>query len=160
MSAKDNKAIIRRYVDTWNRGDLDALFTFWSPDIVHHTRSASYGFDETKRLVTDFTMMFAGMRFQVEDMIAERDRVVSRMTWRATHDGGFLGGAPTRKEISCAVLGVARLRNGAIVEHWGVTDELHMMQQMGLVPDELLLALEYPQRGPWNAASAASTVPG
>ena len=157
MGAKANKAVIRRYIDTWNQGDLDGLFRFWSEDIIHHTRSASYGFDATKRLVTDFTMMFAGMRFQVEDMIAEGDRVVTRMTWRATHNGGFLGGASAPREISCAVLGVARLRNGAIVEHWGVTDELHMMQQMGLVPDELLMALEYPRPGTWNAPSAEAT---
>jgi len=141
MTPQENKAIIRRYIETWNRGDLDGVFAFWSPDIVHHTRFASHGYDDTRRIVTEFTSNFEWMRFQLEDMVAEGDRVVTRMTWRAKHDRGYLAGAPTSKEITCAVLGIARLKDGKIIEHWGVTDELHMMQQMGLLPEELLTAM-------------------
>jgi predicted ester cyclase len=153
MTPEDNKAIIRRYLETWNRGDLPGLFEFWSPRLVHHTRLASYGYDETRQLVTNFTNLFAGMQFHVHDMIAEGDRVASRMTWRGTHAGGLIPGLPARGEITCAVLGVARLDDGRIVEHWGVTDELHMVEQLGLVPREFLYALELNPAG-----SSASTV--
>jgi C-1 hydroxylase len=141
MSAEANKATIRRYIETWNRGDLAALTKFWSPDLIHHTRSGAHGYDDTRRIVGAIMHSFPDMRFQIEDAIAEGDRVVTRMTWRGTHTGDYMGAPPTGKVVSCALIGIARLEGGRIAEHWGVTDELHMMQQMGLLPEELLAAM-------------------
>lgn len=140
--AEQNKNTIRRYVETWNRGDLEGVFQFWSPKIVHHTRTSSHGYDVTKQIVSGFTLTFPGMRFEIDDMVAEDDKVVSRMTWRAPHTLSYMGSAPDGKEIVCTVLGIARLENGKIVEHWGVTDELAMLAQLGMLPQEYLAAMQ------------------
>jgi steroid delta-isomerase-like uncharacterized protein len=141
MSEQANKALIRRYIQTWNRGDIEELVEFWAPDLVHHTRCDSHGFDDTKRIIKQFMANFADMRFRIEDMIAEGDRVVTRMRWSATHTGEYLGTPASGRPVSCLLIGIARIADGKIAEHWGVTDELHLMQQMGLLPQEYLTAM-------------------
>lgn len=141
MSAASNKELIRKYVETWNRGDLDELCQFWGPEMIHHTRGNDHGFEAVKNIVGGFMQAFPDLNFRIDDIVAEGDRVVTRMTARATHLGDYMGLPRTGKKINCAVLGIARLENGKIVEHWGVTDELAMMQQIGLLPDEYLVAM-------------------
>ncbi len=136
-----NKNVIRRYLDTWNRGDLEGLTEFWAPNLAHHTRHGSHGFADTRRIVTAIMQSFPDMKFRIEDMIAEGDKVVTRLTWSGTQTGAYMGAPATGRRITCALIGIARVSGGKIVEHWGVTDELHMMQQMGLLPEELLAAM-------------------
>ena len=141
MTQEKNKTLIRSYVETWNRGDLQALCEYWSPDMRHYTRTQSHGFDEVKNIVGSFMNAFPDLKFRIDDIVAEGDRVVTRMTARATNTGSYMGLPPTGKEINCAVMGIARLDDGKIVEHWGVTDELAMMSQIGVLPKEYLAAM-------------------
>lgn len=141
MSTQENRARIQEYIETWNKGDMDTLFSFWSPDIVHHTRLASHSYEETKQIVLAFVKQFPDMRFEIADIICEDDKVVTRLRWHGTQNGNYMGANGSGSPISCNVIGVARLEDGQIVEHWGVTDELHMFAQMGLVPEELLHAM-------------------
>ncbi|HYP30144.1 MAG TPA: ester cyclase [Blastocatellia bacterium] len=77
-----------------------------------------------------------------DDIIAEEDKkVVTRMRWSATLSDSFMGVPPAGNRITCTVAGVARPANEKIVEHWGVTDELAMWAQMGLLPEEFLAAM-------------------
>lgn len=141
MSTEENKALVRRYIETWNRGDLAGMAQFWSPHMVHHTRNGSHGFDSVNSIVSTFMQAFPDLQFVIEDLVAEGDRVASRMTAYATHTGEYMGVQPTGRRVSCTVFGVARVAGGKLVEHWGVTDELHLMQQIGLLPEEYLAAM-------------------
>ena len=141
QNAEQNKEVIRRYLETWNKGDIKALAKFWSPRLIHHTRNGEHGFDDTRRIVGEIMKAFPDMQFHVDDLIGENDKVVTRMTWRGTHTGTYMGAPPTGKSVTCGLIGIARLVDGKIVEHWGVTDELAMMHQMGLLPGELLQAM-------------------
>lgn len=141
MSTDANKDVILRYLETWNKGDLEALSAFWSPRLVHHTRNGAHGYEDTRRIVGEIMKAFPDMRFRVDDVVAEGDRVVTRMTWSGTHTGFYMGAVPTGRSVTCALIGIARVEDGQIVEHWGVTDELHMMQQMGLLPEAYLQAM-------------------
>jgi steroid delta-isomerase-like uncharacterized protein len=141
MSAETNKNLIRNYIETWNRGDLQGLTQYWSSDMRHHTRFQSHDYQEVKRIVGSFMDAFPDLRWQIDDIIAEGDKVVTRMTAQATNTGAYMGQPPTGKKINCAVLGIAKVDKGKIVEHWGVTDELAMMSQLGLLPEEYLAAM-------------------
>jgi C-1 hydroxylase len=141
MSVEDNKTLIRRYVETWNRGDLKALSEFWSPKMVHYTRTQAHGIDAVKGIIGSFMSAFPDLRWEIDDIVAEGDKVVTRMTAHGTHKGSYMGLPPTNKEINCNVLGIARFDDGKIVEHWGVTDELAMMSQIGILPMEYLSAM-------------------
>jgi C-1 hydroxylase len=84
---------------------------------------------------------FPDLNFRIDNLVAERDLVSTRMTARATHQAEFMGVPASGKEITCSVMGLIRISNGKIIEHWNVMDELHLLQQIGLIPDEYLAAL-------------------
>jgi predicted ester cyclase len=70
----------------------------------------------------------------IEDIIAEGDRVVWRLTIRGTHRGMFRGIAPTGKYITITAMKIVRLANGQFVENWGEQDNLGLLQQLGVLP--------------------------
>jgi predicted ester cyclase len=70
----------------------------------------------------------------IDDVVAEGDRVVIRMTFRGTQTGEFMGMPPTGKSISVGVIDIFRIAGGKIVEHWGQMDSMGMMQQLGAMP--------------------------
>lgn len=138
---ESNKQLIRKYVETWNRGDVQALAEFWAPTMIHHTRGQSQTVDEVKQVLSDFAKAFPDLRFELLDIIAEGDRVVTRMQAHATQIGAYMGMPATGKRIDCGVFGIARVSDGKIQEHWGVTDELAIAAQLGLVPGQFLEAM-------------------
>ncbi len=141
MSVDINKTLVRDYVHTWNRGKIGDLPKFWAPEMIHHTRTQRQTVPEVQRVIAEFMSAFPDLQFEIDDMFGEGDRVVTRMTATATHRGSFLGCPPTSKKINCSVIGIARLADGKIVEHWGVTDELAMLAQLGLLPNEYLAGM-------------------
>lgn len=141
MSPKENKALVRQLIEAWHEGGVAELSRFWAPDMVHHGRGgetmpAASVAGEMGR----FMSAFPDLRIEVDGMVAEDDMVATRLTVRCTHTGSYLGIAPTGKKVSCALMGQLRIRDGRIVEHWGVADGLHLLQQLGLLPDDLLAA--------------------
>jgi steroid delta-isomerase-like uncharacterized protein len=141
MSPDANKSLVREYVETWNRGEIEGLKRFWSPAMIHHTRSQQQTVSEVQRVISEFMTAFPDLWFDIDDIVSEGDRVVTRMTAMATHKGSFLGYPPTGKKINCSVIGIARVADGQFVEHWGVTDELSILAQLGLLPSEYLKAM-------------------
>ena len=71
---------------------------------------------------------------QIDDLIAEDDRVVGRFTIEATHTGNFLGIPPTGKRIRISGIDIVRIRDGQIVEHWYAEDALGLYRQLGVAP--------------------------
>src|SRR5947209_6050536 len=115
MSVKANKALIRSYVEAWNRGDLQEMSRYWSTDMRHYTRTRAHNYEETKQIVSSFMSAFPDLHWQIDDIVAEGDKVVTRMTASATHSGSYMGLPPTGKQINCSVLGIARVDDGRIV---------------------------------------------
>jgi predicted ester cyclase len=70
----------------------------------------------------------------IEDMIAEGDKVVVRMTMRGTQQGALGGIPPTGKQVAVSTIDIVRIEGGKIAEEWGIDDRLGMLQQLGLVP--------------------------
>ena len=94
MSAEEHKAIVRRFVEeVQNRGDLAALDELCAPDFVNH--SAPPGVPPTReglaQLTALFRQAFPDGEMVIEDMLAERDRVATRKTFRGTHRGTSWG---------------------------------------------------------------------
>ena len=70
----------------------------------------------------------------IDDMVAEGNKVAIRVTFKGTHQGEFLGIAPTGKDVSIPISLIYRLAGGMIVEHWMLADQLGLMQQLGAAP--------------------------
>lgn len=69
-------------------------------------------------------------------MIAEGDKVMIRTTITGTHTGEYWGIAPTGKQISITEMACVRIKDGKIVEEWGVPDMFNLMQQIGAIPSQ------------------------
>jgi predicted ester cyclase len=72
--------------------------------------------------------------FEIEDTIAQDDRVAVRLTASATQTGAFMKMPPSGKRYSIGEIHIFRIRDGQIVEHWHQHDQVGMMQQLGVMP--------------------------
>lgn len=89
---------------------------------------------ELKQTVTRMAAGLSDVRFDIEDMIAEGDRVAVRLTAHAVHRGDFMGIPAAGKHYTIPEIHIFRLADGQIVEHWHVADILSMMRQLGAAP--------------------------
>jgi steroid delta-isomerase-like uncharacterized protein len=137
MSTEENKALVRRYFEeAWNQGNLEVSDELISSDCVLHFRGTASPFsgDAGKAIVAAWRTAFPDLQLLFEDCIAEKDRVVLRISFRATHRGEFFGIAPTGKQINVTEMLIARIKDGKVVEMWDEYDDLGMLQQLGVIP--------------------------
>ena len=135
-----NKAVVQRYWDgKWNERRPEILDELQTPDVAYHGTSMNMtGIEEYKQVYSNFLSAFHDTELEVEDLIAEGDKVMSRVSMHCTHKGEFEGIPPTGKVLTVSAFTVFRLVDGKIVEEWEILDELGMMQQLGvdLAPKE------------------------
>ena len=136
MSTEQNKALIRRYRQIHNSGNLDSLHEIVAQDIVSHNGLPGMppGLEGGKMAHNFFNSAFPNTQVTSDDLIAENDRVVERFTAHLTHKGDFMGIPPTGKSCTVTGMSIFRIANGKIVEHWGQNDGLGLMQQLGAIP--------------------------
>jgi steroid delta-isomerase-like uncharacterized protein len=132
MSSEENKRLIRHFFAGVNARDMEA-FEVFAPDAVHHNPfpGTPAGREGNKQRMLLLFAAFPDWQTTIEDLIAEGDKVVVRMTQRGTHRGTFFGLAATGKQVTVAGIAIFRLRNGQIVEEWLITDQLSAMQHIG-----------------------------
>jgi steroid delta-isomerase-like uncharacterized protein len=137
MSVQQNKDIARTFYDTvLNTGKLDQLDRYLSPGFVDHNPfpDQAPGVAGVKQLFAEMQAAFPDLRFTVNDMVAEDNTVVARITVRGTHRGAYLGVQPTGKQVVIDGIDILRFADGKVSERWGQFDDLGMLQQLGLVP--------------------------
>ncbi len=134
MSIEENKEIARRYFE----GSKQTVFDeFLAPDYILHlpgTPEPIRGPEGSKQLHVSFFSAMPDFRTPVEDVVAEGDRVAGRYTAHATHQGEFMGSAPTGKQVTVMGMSILRIAGGKIVEEWAMPDFLGLMQQLGVIP--------------------------
>ncbi len=135
-----NKAVVEKLVRAWNSGRLPEMMQLWDTDMVHHGRAGSLPAAEVGSEMARFIKAFPDIRIDVEDMVAEGDLVSTRLTVTATHSGPYMDVRPTGRRVRCALMGQLRVKDGKVVEHWGVADTLYLLEQIGLVDSNLLAA--------------------
>ena len=139
MSVEENKATVRRFFDeVINAGNLDQADEFVTSDYVEHQElpgaEGREGIGVAKGFLSMMRVAFPDFRFDIEDVIAEGDKVAARVVVRGTHRGEMMGLAPTGKRVSTSGIEVFRFENDKIAEHWATFEALDMMQQLGMVP--------------------------
>ena len=136
--SEGNRELTRRFYELVNAGEVDALMELMADDFVDHEEFP--GLPSDKHGVRQFfTMMreaFSDFRIEPHDVVVEGDRVAVRMSMTGTHDGDFMGIPASGRKIDVPGFDLVRIRDGKAVEHWGVTDNLAMMQQLGAIPAE------------------------
>ncbi len=136
MTVEENKALVHRWVELWNTGNVDAVGEFVTPDYVRHDPNGPtvHGPKAEQQLVAMYLAAFPDLRFTIEHLVGEGDTVAGRYTARGTHRGELLGIPPTGKQVTLAVMEVYRLTDGKIAEQWVTMDALGLLQQLGAGP--------------------------
>jgi predicted ester cyclase len=130
VDTEKNKDLIRRWIDFANAGFLGSFGDFVAADYLGHLGAATMDRNELERLERSFFRAFPDAHHIVEDLIAERDRVVLRTTARATHRAEFEGIARTDREVEFTGLVMYRIRDGKLAESWGEIDFLRLMREL------------------------------
>jgi steroid delta-isomerase-like uncharacterized protein len=137
MSIEENKALFRRWFeDVVNRNDYSVVEELLAPDYQAHFPGAPGPIDRDghRGMVEMFAAAFPDWSESIQDVVAEGDRVVLRVTAGGTHEGEFQGMAPTGKTVEITGMGIVRIENGKIAESWWEFDALGLMQQLGAIP--------------------------
>ncbi|GAA1159521.1 ester cyclase [Kribbella jejuensis] len=136
MSTENNKLLARRlYDEVLNQQNDAPLAELAAPGYVEHDPLPGQG-EGLAGLADRFRMLTSAFapRFEIEDMVAEGDRVVVRWTNTGTHVGDFAGIPPTGRSFQIAGIDIYRVEANQVAEHWHVVDELRMLQQLGIIP--------------------------
>lgn len=138
MSADTNKQAYRRLIEEgFGKGNLAAVDEIVSADLIEHEElppGFPSGLPGLKALITSLRTAFPDEKSTIEDITADGDKVWARVRAQATNTGPFMGMPATGKRVNIEAIDICRFAGGKVVEHWGVTDNLAMMQQLGVVP--------------------------
>jgi steroid delta-isomerase-like uncharacterized protein len=135
------KVVIRWFVEeVLNTGNLAAVDELFDPDYVAHIPLDSEplrGVAAWKQRTTTYLAAFPDLHVTLEDLVAEGDIVVARLTWSGTQREVFLGASATNRRVAVAGVYAWRIAGGKIREEWIAEDLLSLMQQLGAVPKSL-----------------------
>ena|SRR5438876_11632112 len=131
-----NKAQFRcTYEEMFNQGNLANVDELIAPDCINHEVPPgmnNLGPESARQVVIMLRTAFPDLHFTIEELVAEGDTVVGRVTMSGTHQGPFMGIAPTGCSFQQAQVQFVRFRDGKGIEHRAVRDDLGMMQQLGM----------------------------
>ncbi len=134
----ENKASFRRtFEELFNQGNLAIADELIAPDCLNHEVPPGMnnrGPESMRQVVTMLRTAFPDLHYTIEEVIAEEETVVGRVTMSGTHQGPFQGIPPTGRSFQQAQMHFVRFRDGKGVEHRAVRDDLGMMQQLGVIP--------------------------
>ena len=129
---KQNKASFRYMMEETDKGNYSAWDEVCSPDYVSHWGEISWNLEEHKQANRPLLVAFPDLKHELNNLIAEGDRVVLRLTLTGTHEGEYMGIPPTGNKIKYTAMLEGRFSEGKLVELWGVGDMLTLMQQLGM----------------------------
>jgi len=140
-----NTALIRRWFDeVWNKGRIETVDELASADVIARGQLEDghdiKGVAHFKAFAQAIRAAFPDIVVTIEDTVAQGDRVVARWTATMTHQGDFLGLAPTQKKVTVSGTSIQRIVDGKIVEGWDNWDQLGLMVQLGALGKVSFLA--------------------
>jgi steroid delta-isomerase-like uncharacterized protein len=132
-----NKALMRRELEeVWNKHNPDAVDEIYAPGFVNHSAPPGMPNDREgfKAFVGINLGAFPDVKVTSDSLVAEGDKVVNRWTAIGTHTGELMGIPATGKRITMTGITIVRVADGKITEFWMESDQMGMMQQLGVVP--------------------------
>jgi steroid delta-isomerase-like uncharacterized protein len=138
VSTQENKALARRVLEEmFNKGNLDLADEVFAPDYVDHDPAMPEdirGPEGFKEYVSIFRTAFPDIHLEIEDQVAEGDKVVTRWTGTGTHEGELMGIAPTGNKVTLPGMEIVRISGGKLAEGWEGYDSMVLMEQLGVMP--------------------------
>lgn len=133
-----NKAIVRRLFDeVWNAGNVDKIEELYAPDYVADYRPYAplrSGHAAIKEMVQRAWTTFPDYHEELEELVAEGDKVVVRLTITGTQKGQWGPLLPTGKPVRFEEILILRIVGGKVVHQRGIVDNLNALRQLGVMP--------------------------
>jgi len=137
MSTQENKTIARRFIQIWGKGNLDIIDELAAPSLsVQYPAMPQVirGSKTFRQVMESFRSAFPDSDLQIEEEIAEDDKVVIRWSFSGTHQGSLLGIPATGKKVKWTGITIYQIVDGKVMEERGEEDFLGFFRQIGLVP--------------------------
>lgn len=136
MGTDDPTTITRRlYDEVMTQGHLEAIDELVADDFVDHEELPGASPDKAgiRDYMATMRTAFPDIQATIDDLITSGDRTVARAHISGTHRGEFMGIAPTGKHVDVETIDILEFHDGKLTEHWGVTDTMAMLQQLGAI---------------------------
>ena len=137
MKTDQNKALVRRFYEEIDKGNLEAMDELVAEDYLDHDPPPFLGLapgrEGLKQAFKLFWEATPGYH-RIEDQIAEGDKVVTRLTAFGKHEGDLPGAPRTGNELKMTSVTIHRIENGRLAEKWSEKDALSFLQQIGVIP--------------------------
>ncbi len=137
MPTEQNKKVVRRFYEVvFDKKRVDLTNDLFAWDYVDHAPAPgqSPGLEGAQQKWAMVIAATPDLHVQIEDIVAEGDRVVVRWTYEGTHRGPLMGIPPTGKHFRTSGISISRLAEGKIAENWDEVDRLGWLQQLGVIP--------------------------
>lgn len=125
--------LVRRFhTELLSARDPAVVDAFFGEGFVSHNMPPGFpeGREGVKRFFSMFRDAFPDVTVEIDELVADGDRVAAATTFTGTHDGELMGMAPTGKRVSVTGIDIVRVEGGRIVEHRGLTDIVGLMRQL------------------------------
>jgi C-1 hydroxylase len=136
VQEENNKAIIIAFTNASNDRNYTAIEQYVAEDIIEHRPGIMSGRNSTLEFLQNLATAFPDFHTNIDQIVAEGDKVVVFTTTNGTHEGEFIfapGVPPTGKQVSFKTADMYRISNGQMVEHWDVIEILDLMAQIGAI---------------------------
>jgi steroid delta-isomerase-like uncharacterized protein len=135
QATEASKALYRRLIEEgWNKHNLALLDELYADCVYYNPATGEIKGEALKQFLASMLAAFPDIRFTIEDLVAEGDKVVTRWSGTSTHQGEFMGLAPTGKQVTVSGMTSSRIVGGKNVEERVEMDTLRFFQQLGGVP--------------------------
>jgi predicted ester cyclase len=135
MSTNPEDVVRRLIEEGFNRGRLEVADELVGPGYVEHQDFGpdhAAGAEGVKAVMGSLRRAFSDFHLAIEDLAVDGDTVWLRLSGTGVNDGSFMGHPPTGRRMRTDVFDALRVKDGRIVEHWGVPDRLGVLFQLGL----------------------------
>jgi steroid delta-isomerase-like uncharacterized protein len=135
MSASANKQLLEKAARAFNNiDDRSGWYAFHAEHVkAHGLAPTALDLSGVKGFYTALWTGFPDLTIAIDDLIAEGDQVVWRITASGTHRGAFFGVPATGKPVTFGAHYTFRIADGKIVERWSAIDRLTLLVQLGAV---------------------------
>jgi predicted ester cyclase len=132
-----NKALVRRFYEEIDKGHIEVLDVLVAQDYIDHNPppfpGLGSGLEGLKQSFRIFQRATPGYHV-IEDQIAERDRVVMRLTSYGKHEGDLPGAPRTGNDLKMTSISIHRIADGKLAEKWSEKDVMGFLRQIGAMP--------------------------
>jgi predicted ester cyclase len=129
-----NKRLVRDYIETTiNKREPDTVGNYFAADYVEHNPRLPPGLAGKKQFISSLLAGFSDYHGEIQEMMAEGNKIVTRTRWTGTQDGPYLAHSATGNKLDFTTADFYRIENGKIAEHWDVVDTLKRAVALGLV---------------------------